>query len=200
MFCKIKDICWDVNRKLKVSELKQKISYMKLIERTLTILLFTCMYFAFGQQDQEAIAHLIFEKTNGIRKAKGLPLFRKLDSLDFLAQYHSENMVKKKFYDHTDHEGLGPVERAKKLKIKAWRKVSSTRLIGIAENIAQVPWSENVIGCGDTRSNEAIAKCLVQGWENSPRHYKNILGDYINLGVAIKFNLDQTGFATQIFR
>ena len=35
--------------------------------------------------------------------------------------------------------------------------------IGVAENIAQVPWFENVNGCGDTRSAEAFASCMVEG-------------------------------------
>lgn len=108
-------------------------------------------------------------------------------------------MVQKKFYEHIDHEGLSPVERAEKLNIQAWR-IKGNTFIGIAENIAQAPWFENVRGCGDTRSNQAIAECLVQGWKKSPPHYKNILGDYVYLGVGISFDDKQMGFATQNFR
>tara|TARA_B100000780_G_C21024363_1_gene410604 strand:- start:779 stop:883 length:105 start_codon:yes stop_codon:yes gene_type:complete len=32
---------------------------------------------------------------------------------------------------------------------------------------------------GDTSSKDAIAECTVQGWKNSPPHYKKTLGDYI---------------------
>lgn len=166
---------------------------------TLTTFFFLFVFFGFSQQNQKAIAQLIFKKTNELRQAKGLKAFKKLDSLDFLAQYHSDNMVLEKFYSHTDHDGLNPVERAEKLNIQAWRR-EGNRFIGIAENIAQAPWFENVTGCGDTRSNEAIAECLVQGWKNSPPHYKNILGSYIYLGVGIRFDSDQMGFATQNFR
>jgi uncharacterized protein YkwD len=41
---------------------------------------------------------------------------------------------------------------------------------------------------------------LVQGWKKSPPHYKNILGDYVYLGVGISFDDKQMGFATQNFR
>lgn len=171
----------------------------KIPETAFGTLLLLCMFFGFGQQNQETIAQLIFKKTNELRQAKGLVAFKALDSLDFLAQYHSDNMVEKDFYSHTDHEGLSPVERAEKLNIQAWRR-EGNRFIGIAENIAQAPWFENVRGCGDTRSNEALAECLVQGWKNSPPHYKNIMGDYVYLGVGIRFDSDQMGFATQNFR
>ena len=170
------------------------------IRKTIFTALFSLLSFAaFGQQDTERIAELIFKKTNQLRQAKGLVPFKELDSLDHIAQYHSDNMVQKKFYSHTDHEGLSPVERAEKFKVQAWRRVDN-RFIGIAENIAQVPWFENVTNCGDTRSNEAIAECLVQGWKSSPPHYKNILGDYVYLGVGIQFNSELMGFATQNFR
>jgi len=108
-------------------------------------------------------------------------------------------MVSKNFYDHIDPEGLNPVTRAEKLGIQAWRR-KGNRFIGIAENIAQVPWFENVLGCGDTRSAEALAECMVEGWKNSPPHYKNILGDYVYLGVGIQFTPKAMGYGTQVFR
>tara|TARA_B100000767_G_scaffold262493_1_gene275224 strand:- start:4526 stop:5044 length:519 start_codon:yes stop_codon:yes gene_type:complete len=172
---------------------------MNLPKNLFLFLVFSVCFFSFGQQNQETISNLIFKKTNLLRKAKDLKPFKKLDTLDYLAQYHSDNMVLKKFYEHIDHEGLSPVERAEKLNIQAWRR-EGNKFVGIAENIAQVPWFENVVRCGDTRSNEAIAECLVQGWKKSPPHYKNILGDYVYLGVGISFDADQMGFATQNFR
>jgi len=172
---------------------------MNLPKNLFLLLVFSVCMFSFGQRNQETISSLIFKKTNLLRKAKGLKPFKKLDTLDYLAQYHSDNMVQKNFYEHIDHEGLSPVERAEKLNIQAWRR-SGNKFIGIAENIAKAPWFENVVGCGDTRSNEAIAECLVQGWKKSPPHYKNILGDYVYLGVGISFDANQMGFATQNFR
>ena len=152
-----------------------------------------------AQQNTEEIAQLIFEKTNQIRVDKGLKPYKPLDSLNQLAQYHSDNMVTKNFYSHVDPDGLTPVTRAEKLNIQPWRRVRNT-FIGVAENIAQVPWFKNVSTCGDTRSSEALASCMVEGWKNSPPHYKNMIGDYIYLGVGIQFDKKGVGYGTQVFR
>ena len=168
-------------------------------KRVLFFLFGLISFFATAQGDTEEISQLIFEKTNALRLAKGKTPFKPLDSLNRLAQYHSDNMVAKAFYSHIDPEGLNPVSRAEKLGIQAWRRVGNT-FIGIAENIAQVPWFENVSTCGDTRSAEALADCMVEGWKNSPPHYKNIMGDYVYLGVGIQFDQNKLGFGTQVFR
>ena len=161
--------------------------------------LFLACQLTLAQQSTEGISRLIFQKTNALRSAKGLPALKALDSLTFLAQYHSNNMATKAFYSHIDSEGLNPVTRAEKLGIQPWRKTGN-RYSGIAENIARVPWFDNVIGCGDTRSTEALAECMVEGWKKSPPHYKNILGDYLYLGVGIQFDAMGMGFGTQVFR
>ena len=158
-----------------------------------------CAASSFAQGDLEIMRQLIFEKTNALRAEKGLTKLELLDSLMDLAQFHSENMVKHSFYDHLDHMGLNPTQRAEKFKIKAWVK-KGNRFSGIAENIAQTPWFENVRGCGDTRAEEDLAQCMINGWKNSPPHYKNILGDYTYLGVGLFFDKKGVGYGTQNFR
>ena len=158
-----------------------------------------CAASSFAQGDLEIMRQLIFEKTNALRTEKGLSKLEQLDSLMDLAQFHSENMVKHGFYDHLDHLGLNPTQRAEKFKVKAWVK-KGNRFSGIAENIAQTPWFENVRGCGDTRAEEDLAQCMVTGWKNSPPHYKNILGDYTYLGVGLFFDKKGIGYGTQNFR
>lgn len=153
----------------------------------------------FSQQNKAEIRTLIFQKTNALRKEKGLRPLVFLDSLQHLAQHHSKNMVKKQFYSHVDPAGKSPMDRAEQLGIFPWRK-KGNRWIGIGENIAKVPWFENVSGCGNTQSSEAFAECMVQGWKNSPTHYKNIIGDYLHLGIGIEFDKEGTGFGTQVFR
>ena len=158
-----------------------------------------CLTSCFAQRDLERMRQLIFEKTNALRAEKGLPKLERLDSLMDLAQLHSENMVKHKFYAHVDHLGRNPIDRAEKFKVKAWVR-KGNRFTGIAENIAQTPWFENVRGCGDTQTAENLAQCMVTGWKNSPPHYKNILGDYTHLGVGLYFDEKGMGFGTQNFR
>ena len=99
-----------------------------------------CLFFLFlisfqgiAQHNIEEITQLIFEKTNRLRVAKGLKPYKALDSLNQLAQYHSDNMVAKNFYSHVDPDGLTPVTRAENLNIQPWRRVGNT-FIGIAEN------------------------------------------------------------------
>lgn len=153
----------------------------------------------FAQRDLQIMRRLIFEKTNALRVEKGLPELVLLDSLMDLAQFHSENMVNHGFYAHIDHLGRNPIERAEKFNVKAWVR-KGNRFSGIAENIAQTPWFENVKGCGDTRTEENLAQCMVNGWKNSPPHYKNILGDHTYLGVGLYFDEKGMGFGTQNFR
>lgn len=153
----------------------------------------------FAQKDIELMRMLIFEKTNALRAEKGLPELKPLDSLMDLAQMHSENMVKHNFYAHVDHLGQNPIQRAEKHNVKAWVR-NGNQFTGIAENIAQTPWFENVRGCGDTQTAENLAQCMVTGWRNSSSHYKNILGDYTHLGVGLYFDENGMGFGTQNFR
>ena len=167
-----------------------------------TLFLFTigCLFTQLNAQNSnKEISELIVYETNLLRAEKDLPKLKLLDTLMNLAQYHSDNMVKYDFYSHIDHQGLDPVERAERQNIKAWSKRGNT-FIGIAENIANTPWFENVIGCGDTRSPEKFSKCVVKSWKNSPPHYSNIMGDYTHIGVGVAFDKNGNGYSTQNFR
>ena len=140
---------------------------------------------------QQIITQKIFEKTNTIRTSRGLSELTQNDDMDQLAQLHSDNMVEHNFYSHVDHQGKSPSQRADDLNFE-WRR--------IAENIAQVPWHENVLKCGNTRSAESISECVVEGWRNSPGHYANMIGEFDQLGVGVAFTNDSIAYFTQVFR
>ena len=140
---------------------------------------------------QQIITQKIFEKTNAIRTSRGLSELAQNDDMDQLAQLHSDNMVEHNFYDHVDHQGKSPSQRADDLNFE-WRR--------IAENIAQVPWHENVLKCGNTKSAELISECVVEGWRNSPGHYANMIGEFDQLGVGVAFTNDSIAYFTQVFR
>ena len=140
---------------------------------------------------QQIITQNIFEKTNAIRTSRGLSELSQNDDMDQLAQLHSDNMVEHNFYSHVDHQGKSPSQRADDLNF-GWRR--------IAENIAQVPWHENVLKCGNTRSAESISECVVEGWRNSPGHYANMIGEFDQLGVGVAFTNDSIAYFTQVFR
>lgn len=140
---------------------------------------------------EEQIEEQILKKTNAIRRTKGLTDLVQNDEMDQLARLHSENMITFNFFDHVDHENKSPSDRADDLSF-AWTS--------IAENIGKVPWFENVNGCGDTRSVDALSECVVEGWRNSPGHYSNMIGDFEELGVGIAFSKDSIAYFTQVFR
>ena len=77
------------------------------------------------------IAIKILNKTNAIRSAQGLEDLLQDDEMDALASLHSENMISHDFFDHVDHEGKSPSERADDLDF-VWSS--------IAENIGYIPW------------------------------------------------------------
>ena len=140
---------------------------------------------------KQIITQKIFEKTNAIRTSRGLSELTQNDDMDQLAQLHSDNMVEHNFYSHVDHQGKSPTQRADDLNFE-WRR--------IAENIAQVPWHENVLKCGNTKSAELISECVVEGWRNSPGHYENMIGEFNQLGVGVSFTNDSIAYFTQVFR
>ena len=140
---------------------------------------------------KQIITQKIFEKTNAIRTSRGLSELTQNDDMDQLAQLHSDNMVEHNFYDHVDHQGKSPSQRADDLNFE-WRR--------IAENIAQVPWHENVLKCGNTKSAELISECVVEGWRNSRGHYENMIGEFNQLGVGVAFTNDSIAYFTQVFR
>jgi uncharacterized protein YkwD len=140
---------------------------------------------------KQLVAQKILLKTNTIRESQGLEEVIQDDEMDALATLHSENMITHEFFDHIDHQGKAPADRADDLNY-SWSS--------IAENIAFVPWFENVGGCGDTRTAESLAECVVEGWKNSPGHYTNMIGDYKELGVGVAFTQDSIAYFTQVFR
>ena len=126
----------------------------------ITLLVFTTLSCSKDSEAQEtdqvlfeAIAKKILVKTNAIRSSQGKPDLAQNDEMDILASVHSQNMVTHDFFAHVDHENKTPSNRADDLAFP-WSS--------IAENIGQVPWFQNVDGCGDTRSAEAISTCVVE--------------------------------------
>ena len=64
----------------------------------------------------------ILNKTNAIRTSQGLEELLQDDEMDVLASLHSGNMITYDFFDHVDHEGKSPSERADDLDFVAFPK------------------------------------------------------------------------------
>ncbi len=144
-----------------------------------------------GAALSSAITQNVFIKTNALRAEKGLAAYKRNEEMDVLGQLHSDNMVEHDFFAHEDHQGASPSDRADALNY-SWTT--------IAENIGYVPWFENVDSCGDTRSAEAIAECMMDGWINSPGHYANLIGNFEQIGIGVTFTRDSILYFTQVFR
>jgi uncharacterized protein YkwD len=69
----------------------------------------------------------------------------------------------------------------------------------MAENIVKIPWASSISGCGNTKSAAAMAECMVEWWRNSPDHYANMTGDYVELGVGVSVNSNEV-HGIQVFR
>lgn len=117
----------------------------------------------------------IVKETNQFRKSKGLPALISRKELDVLAENHSVDMAKKRV--EFGHAGF------KERSVKA--KQTLKGMTGnFAENVAYGPTS---------------AKEVVKGWENSPGHRKNMLGNYKYIGIGISADKNGRLYYTQIF-
>lgn len=119
------------------------------------------------------IKHLenaILQKTNFERESVGLNPLKFDAGLADVARYHSANMAKHDFFDHTDHEDMKVGDRAKAI-------YPQLLFNSIGENLASVTNAKDV---------ETIISEAVTGWMNSPGHRENILNSrFSHLGIGI---------------
>ena len=117
------------------------------------------------------------------------------DELSEIARAHSEDMVKRKYFKHTDPEGLTPMKRA------AAAGYNACQLMG--ENIFQNNLYSRVIEeknrkttnkTYDWNSPETIASTTVKSWMGSEDHRQNILNkNYTREGFGIALAEDDDG-------
>lgn len=141
------------------------------------------------------IEQIIFERTNQLRSTS----LNWSNGLVDLARNHSQDMIIRHFFEHTNPDGDGPTERAKKAGIDTEIQRGGYTYIGIGENISETPTGD-VIGCGNVYTEEQIANCAMEGWINSPGHHANLVNtDYTEIGVGVASD-GSTYYLTQDFR
>lgn len=143
-----------------------------------------------GHQFHKSEAELlIHERVNEVRTERGLAPLRRNPILADEAQAHSEDMVERDFYSHTNPDGEGPQDR-------------TATGCGIGENLAVMYWQTSFSYDGETmrlESEEEFADHAVQGWMDSPGHRENILNPrYISQGIGIAVDGDEV-YVTQMF-
>jgi uncharacterized membrane protein YvlD (DUF360 family) len=115
----------------------------------------------------------IFILVNNERKNNGINSLVSSEELNQFARKHSTNMVSQNSFQHSN--------------------------ANIGENIGEVPIHSNVIGCGSTYSDKALAECFVKGWIKSPGHHENMINDgYSISGVGVACDNSKCR-ATQVF-
>jgi uncharacterized protein YkwD len=130
------------------------------------------------------VEDLIFDLTNQARLARGLAPLARDDELGNVARAFSNDMLVRRFFDHTTPEGL-PFEKRLANQYRHW-------VYDMGENI----WS----GSGyDPRKAQELAQEIVSDWLNSPGHRENLLDpDFTHLGVGVSARHDRIR-ATQVF-
>jgi uncharacterized protein YkwD len=120
---------------------------------------------------------------NQIRARHHLPLLRINNRLGRAAVGHSANMVRRRYFDHTDPNGSTFVQR-----ILHTRYVRRSQGWSLGENIA---W-----GTGSLSTPAGV----MRAWMHSPGHRANILRrSYREAGIGIKLGVPTTGHAGATF-
>jgi len=137
-----------------------------------------------GVRHLAEVEDLVFEMTNQARRAKGLPPFIQDAELTQVARAFSDDMLVRRFFDHTTPDGVSFDERL------ADRYRHRVRLMG--ENI----WYASGYNLGKVQH---VAKEIVDDWMSSPGHRDNILDPrFTHLGVGVSAR-NHTVRATQEF-
>jgi|GEM_PF-2366210 len=114
----------------------------------------------------------VFKLVNEERKKAGVSALAWSDALRDLARAHSHDMCERKFFDHTNPDGLDPTGRARagKAGTHTFTPCCPDPFAGVGENIAY---------------GQKDAASVMNGWMNSPGHRANILnGNYTHIGVG----------------
>ncbi len=137
-----------------------------------------------GVKYLEKVEDLVLEMTNRARRAKGLAPLSKDEELTKVARAYSDDMLVRRFFDHSTPDGIDFDERI------ANQYPHRVSLVG--ENI----W----MACGyGTGNPQKLAKEIVNDWMSSPGHRDNLLcPDFTHLGVGVSAR-QHTIRATQEF-
>ena len=124
-----------------------------------------------------AVQQLMFEAINTYRLANGLDELLYSDTLEEAADFQAQDMYARSFFDHTNPDGEGPMDRA------VAAGFCRPRLVG--ENIAYGQQSVNEVQVG---------------WQNSPGHNANMLrADFVFVGMGHSTAPIGTQYWVQLF-
>ncbi len=119
----------------------------------------------------QQVEDLVFDLTNQARRARGLPLLSKDDELTKVARAYSDDMLVRRFFDHTTPDGV-TFDKRISASYPHW-------INAVGENI----WFASGY---DPRNAQKLAKEMFDDWMCSPGHRENLLDPgYTHLGVGV---------------
>ena len=133
---------------------------------------------------------------NSERQAKNIKPLVLDEQLSKIAREHSQDMVKRGFFDHVNPDGKSPRDR---VRLAGYNCPKTT-----GENIFENNLYSRVTITGDRKTYEwnsldEIATSTVQGWMSSSGHRHNILSDsYLRTGVGVAIAGEKV-YMTQVF-
>jgi uncharacterized protein YkwD len=154
--------------------------------------------------DISALEKRIHDLINKERQKHGLSTIRWDDALKRIAQKHSADMAKKKYFSHTSPEGHDLSYRYIKSNYACAITIGNRTYKG-AENIFQHNLYNSITTVNgakyyDWNTLEHIAETTVEGWMNSPGHRKNILTPvWLREGIGVSIAPDDKVYITQNF-
>ncbi len=133
------------------------------------------MYVNESEEIKKAFELQTIDLVNSTRLQKGLNSLEYSENATISSRKHSEDMMIKNYFDHTNKNNESPFDRMKKEGIE---------YSGAGENIA---------------AGQTSAIFAHEAWMNSEGHRKNILGDYKYIGVGVIFGGHYSIYYTQNF-
>ena len=141
---------------------------------------------------------------NRERAKNGLPPLLWDESLHKVARKHSQDMVDRNFFSHSDPDGRGFHDRYEAGGFECEIRVGNTTYMG-AENISQDVLYRSRLYIDDEKSytwnsEDEIANSVVKHWMSSGAHRKNILTPYFKRhGIGVALSADGKVYVTENF-
>jgi uncharacterized protein YkwD len=124
-----------------------------------------------GVKHLDKVEDMVFALTNRARRAKGLAPLSKDAELTNVARAYSDDMLVRRFFDHTTPDGV-PFDERISNHFRHWVR-------SVGENI----WGSLGYASGNAQK---LAQEIFDDWMSSPGHRDNLLDpDYTHLGVGV---------------
>jgi uncharacterized protein YkwD len=179
------------------------------VESRLSVALFLFLLFICGTGAASSIAERpgepkirvaelerrIHDLVNNERAARNLIPLELDEGLSKVARAHSQDMARRRFFDHLNPDGRSPADRGKRAGYRC----------SFGENLYQSNLYSRIRIRGDDKfydwnTPEDIALESVHGWMRSEGHRRNILQkDYSRAGLGVAIAADDKVYITQLF-